>query len=129
MPVSYTPWLVALSVVLAIQGSYVGLSFAVQTPSARGARQRVLLAGAAISLALGVWTMHFVGMLAERGPFRVDFLVLPALLSFLVCVIVVGAAVLAVSIGPPTLSRIGAAAVFMGLGIVAMHYVGMETQI
>lgn len=127
MPVSYTPWLVALSVVLAIQGSYVGLSFAVQTPSARGARQRVLLAGAAISLALGVWTMHFVGMLAERVPFRVDYLVLPTLLSFLVCVIVVGAAVLAVSIGPPTLSRIGAAAVFMGLGIVAMHYVGMET--
>ena len=48
MPLSYTPWLVALSVVLAIQGSYVGLSFAVQTPSARGARQRVLLAGAII---------------------------------------------------------------------------------
>ena len=41
--------------------------------------------------------------------------------------IVVGAAVLADSIGPATLPRIGAAAVFMGLGIVAMHYIGMET--
>jgi diguanylate cyclase len=127
VPVSYSPWLVALSIALAIQGSYVGLSFAVQVADAKGARQRALLAGAAISLALGVWTMHFVGMLAERVPFRVDYLVLPTLLSFLVCVIVVGAAVLAVSIGPPTLPRIGAAAVFMGIGIVAMHYIGMET--
>jgi len=127
MPVSYSPWLVALSVALAIQGSYVGLSFAVQVAGADGARQRALLAGAAISLALGVWTMHFVGMLAERVPFRVDYLVLPTLLSFLVCVIVVGAAVLAVSFGPTTLPRIGAAAVFMGIGIVAMHYIGMET--
>ena len=127
MPVSFSPWLVALSVALAIQGSYVGLSFAIQVADAEGARQRALLAGAAITLGLGVWTMHFVGMLAERVPFPVDYLVLPTLLSFLVCVIVVGAAVLAVSTGHATLPRIAAAAVFMGLGIVAMHYVGMET--
>jgi len=127
VPVSYSPWLVALSIALAIQGSYVGLSFAVEVGRAKGARQRALLAGAAICLALGVWTMHFVGMLAERVPFPVDYLVLPTLLSFLVCVIVVGAAVLAVSAGPPSPLRIGAAAVFMGLGIVAMHYIGMET--
>ena len=127
MPVSYSPWLVALSVALAIQGSHVGLSFAVQVAGAEGGRQRTLLAGAALCLGLGVWTMHFVGMLAERVPFPVDYLVLPTLLSFLVCVIVVGAAVLAVSVGPPTLPRIGAAAAFMGLGIVTMHYVGMET--
>jgi NO-binding membrane sensor protein with MHYT domain len=87
----------------------------------------VLLAGAAICLALGVWTMHFVGMLAERVPFPIDYLVVPTLLSFLVCVIVVGAAVLAASAGPPNVPRIGASAVLMGLGIVAMHYVGMQT--
>jgi diguanylate cyclase len=127
MSVSFSPWLVALSVALAIQGSYVGLSFAVQVAGAEGARQRALLAGAAITLGLGVWTMHFVGMLAERVPFPVDYLVLPTLLSFLVCVIVVGAAVLAVSAGHATFPRVAAAAVFMGLGIVAMHYVGMET--
>jgi NO-binding membrane sensor protein with MHYT domain len=127
MPVSFSPWLVLLSVALAIQGSYVGLSFAIQVAGAEGARQRALLAGAAITLGLGVWTMHFVGMLAERVPFPVDYLVLPTLLSFLVCVIVVGAAVLAVSAGHAALPHIAAAAVFMGLGIVAMHYVGMET--
>jgi NO-binding membrane sensor protein with MHYT domain len=66
-------------------------------------------------------------MLAERVPFPVDYLVLPTLLSFLVCVIVIGAALLAASAGPATLPRMAAAAVFMGLGVGAMHYIGMET--
>jgi NO-binding membrane sensor protein with MHYT domain len=69
--------------------------------------------------------MHFVGMLAARLPFPVDYLVFPTLLSFLVCVIVVGAAVFAVSAGPLTAARLAAAAIFMGAGIVSMHYIGM----
>ena len=79
---------------MAIQGAYVGLSLAVQVGGAVGMRRRLLLAGAAISLAVAIWAMHFVGMLAARLPFPVDYLVFPTLLSFLVCVIVVGAAVL-----------------------------------
>ena len=93
MPVTHEPWLVALSVLVAIQGAYVGLSLAVQVGGAAGLRRRLLLAGAAISLGVAVWAMHFVGMLAAHLPFPVDYLVLPTLLSFLVCVIVVGAAV------------------------------------
>ena len=69
--------------------------------------------------------MHFVAMLAARLSFPVDYLVFPTLLSFLVCVLVVGAAVFAVSAGPPTTARLVASAVFMGLGIVSMHYIGM----
>ena len=125
MRVMHEPWLVALSVVVAIQGAYVGLSLAVQVAEAAGVRRRLLLAAAALSLAVAIWAMHFVGMLAVRLPFPVDYLVLPTLLSFLVCVIVVGAAVFAVSAGPLTPPRLGASAVFMGLGIVSMHYIGM----
>ena len=102
MPVTHEPWLVALSLIVAIQGAYVGLSLAVQVGESAGLRRRLLLAGAALSLAVAIWSMHFVGMLAARLPFPVDYLVLPTLLSFLVCVIVVGAAVFAVSAGPPT---------------------------
>jgi NO-binding membrane sensor protein with MHYT domain len=69
--------------------------------------------------------MHFVGMLAARLPFPVDYLVFPTLLSFLVCVLVVGSAVFAASAGPLTTVRLAAAATFMGSGIVSMHYVGM----
>src|ERR1700729_1185580 len=125
MPVTYETWLVLLSIVMAIQGAYVGLSLAVQIGQAAGMRRRLLLAGAAFSLAVAIWTMHFVGMLAARMPFPVDYLVFPTLLSFLICVIVVGAAVFAAYAGPLTPVRLPAAAVFMGFGIVSMHYTGM----
>jgi NO-binding membrane sensor protein with MHYT domain len=126
MPVTYETWLVLLSIVMAIQGAYVGLSLAVQIGEAAGVRRRLLLAGATVSLAVAIWTMHFVGMLAVRLPFQVDYLVLPTLLSFLVCAIVVGAAVYATSSGPLTLLRLTLSACLMGGGIFAMHYIGMS---
>ncbi len=125
MPVTHEPWLVALSLIVAIQGAYVGLSLAVQIAGAAGLRRRLLLAGAAISVAVAIWSMHFVGMLAARLPFPVDYLVFPTLLSFLVCVIVIGAAVFAASAGPPTAARLVLSAVVMGSGIATMHYIGM----
>ena len=69
MPVTHEPWLVALSIVVAIQGAYVGLSLAVQVAEAAGVRRRLLLAGSALSLGVAIWSMHFVGMLAVRLPF------------------------------------------------------------
>jgi NO-binding membrane sensor protein with MHYT domain len=125
MGVAHEPWLVVLSLVVAIQGAYVGLSLAVQVGEAMGLRRRMLLAGAALSLAVAIWSMHFVAMLAARLPFPVDYLVFPTLLSFLVCVIVVGAAVFAVSAGPLTATRLALSAAFMGGGIASMHYIGM----
>jgi NO-binding membrane sensor protein with MHYT domain len=126
MPVTHEPWLVALSLIVAIQGAYVGLSLAVQVAGAVGLRRRLLLAGAAISLAVAIWSMHFVGMLAARLPLPVDYLVFPTLLSFLVCVIVVGTAVFAASAGPLTPVRLAGAACVMGAGIATMHYIGMS---
>ena len=126
MGVSHEPWLVILSLVVAIQGAYVGLSMAVQVGQAVGLRRRLLLAGAAISLAVAIWAMHFVGMLAARLPFPVDYLVFPTLLSFLVCVLVVGVAVFAASSGRLGKARLTASAVFMGSGIATMHYIGMS---
>src|SRR5271155_6024210 len=126
MPVTYETWLVLLSIVMEIQGAYDGLSLAVQVAAATGMRRRLLLAGAAFSLAVAIWTMHFIGMLAARPPFQVDYLVFPTLLSFLVCVIVVGAAVYATSSGPLTMLRLTLSACLMGGGIFTMHYIGMS---
>ena len=125
MPVTHEPWLVALSLVVAIQGAFVGLSLAVKIGAAVGVRRRLLLAGAAISLAVAIWAMHFVGMLAARLPTPIDYLVFPTLLSFLVCVLVVGAAVFAATAALLTPLRLALAAAFMGSGIASMHYIGM----
>ena len=126
MSVPHELWLVALSIAIAVQGSFVGLSLAGELDRAEGFRRRLALAGAALTLATGVWSMHFVGMLAANFPSAIDYLVLPTLVSFLICVIVVGIGVYAAHAPGPPVLRIGAGAVAMGLGISLMHYVGMS---
>jgi len=125
MPLIYEPSLVLLSIVLAVQGSYVALRIALQVNGSQGQKRRLLLTGAAFSLAVAIWGMHFVGMLAARLPVSVNYLVLPTLLSFLICVLVVGVALEAVSLGQHTYFTLIAAPVAMGGGIVTMHYIGM----
>ena len=126
MTIPHEPWLVALSIAIAIQGSFVGLSLARGLDSAEGFRRRLALAGSAITLATGVWSMHFVAMLAANFPSAVDYLVLPTLISFLICVIVVGIGAYAAHASGPPAFRIGTGALAMGLGISLMHYVGMS---
>ncbi|WOJ91468.1 MHYT domain-containing protein [Methylocapsa polymorpha] len=125
MPLIYDPSLVLLSLAVAIQGSYVSLRIALQIGGSHGLKRRLLLTGAAFSLAVAIWGMHFVGMLAARFPVAVNYLVLPTLLSFLVCVLVVGIALEAVSLGQRTHFTLIAAPIIMGGGIVTMHYIGM----
>ena len=122
----HDPYLVALSVAIAILGGYTGFSLAARVRNAPGASRRVLLAGAAAFLAVGIWTMHFVGMLAAPIPPDAVYLVLPTMVSFLICALVVGISLFLVSIGEPTLTRIAFSAVLLGLGVVSMHYVGIH---
>jgi NO-binding membrane sensor protein with MHYT domain len=122
----HDPYLVALSVAIAILGGYTGFSLAARVRSAPGAGRRVLLAGAAAFLAVGIWTMHFVGMLAAPIPADTVYLVLPTMISFLICALVVGISLFFVSIGEPTLMRVASSAVLLGLGVVSMHYVGIH---
>lgn len=126
MMVPHEPWLVALSIAIAMQGSFVGLSLARGLDAAEGVRRRLLLAGASLTLATSVWSMHFVAMLAADFPSAIDYLVLPTLVSFLICVIVVGIGVYAAHADGPASLRIGAGSAAMGLGISLMHYVGMS---
>ncbi len=69
--------------------------------------------------------MHFIGMLALRFPVVVHFLVLPTLMSFLICILAVGFAIFVISKVPLTLARLGLASALMGTGIGSMNYVGM----
>jgi len=122
----HDPYLVALSVVIAILGGYTGFGLTARIRGAPDASHRVLLAGAAFFLAIGIWTMHFVGMLAAPLPAGTVYLVLPTIISFLICALVVGISLFFVSTGEPTLPRVVSSAVLLGLGIVSMHYVGMH---
>jgi NO-binding membrane sensor protein with MHYT domain len=122
----HDPYLVALSVVIAILGGYTGFSLAARIRGTPDASHRLLLTGAASFLAIGIWTMHFVGMLAAPLPVGTVYLVLPTIVSFLICALVVGVSLFFVSVGEPSLARVVSSAVLLGVGIVSMHYVGMH---
>ncbi len=122
----HDPYLVALSVVIAILGGYTGFGLAARIRATPGVSRRVLLAGAAAFLAVGIWTMHFIGMLAAPIPADTVYLILPTIISFLICVLVVGISLFFVSIGEPSLRRVASSAVLLGVGIASMHYVGIH---
>jgi NO-binding membrane sensor protein with MHYT domain len=122
----HDPYLVALSVVIAILGGYTGFGLAARIRGTPGVSRRLLLAGAAAFLAVGIWTMHFIGMLAAPIPADTAYLVLPTIVSFLICALVVGVSLFFVSIGEPSLRRVVSSAVLLGVGIASMHYVGIH---
>jgi NO-binding membrane sensor protein with MHYT domain len=122
----HDPYLVALSVVIAILGGYTGFGLAARIRGTPGVSRRVLLSGAAGFLAIGIWTMHFVGVLAAPIPADTVYLVLPTTVSFLICALVVGVSLFFLSIGEPSLRRVISSAVLLGAGIVSMHYVGIH---
>jgi NO-binding membrane sensor protein with MHYT domain len=122
----HDPYLVALSVVIAILGGYTGFGLAARIRGTPEASRRLLLASAAGFLAVGIWTMHFIGMLAAPIPADTVYLVLPTIISFLICALVVGVSLFFVSIGDATLPRVASAALLLGAGIASMHYVGIH---
>lgn len=136
LPVTYDPAIMALSVVIAIQGGYVSLTLARRlaevTASARpqmldiAGRRKVLLAASALALGVGIWAMHFIGMLAVKLPIVVTYDILWTLVSALVCILVVGLGVFVASFGPLTPLRLGTAGLLMGAGTTIMHYIGMS---
>lgn len=126
MIAGYDPYLVALSVAVAILGGYTGFGLAARVRDWPGANRRLLLSGAAVFLAVGIWTMHFVGMMASPVSDGASYVVLPTIVSFLICALVVGVSLVFVSIGEPSELRIVASALLLGTGIVSMHYVGMR---
>jgi diguanylate cyclase len=122
----HDPYLVALSVVIAILGGYTGFGLAARIRGTPGVSRRVLLAGAAGFLAVGIWTMHFIGMLAAPIPADTVYLVLPTIISFLICALVVGVSLFFVSVGESSQRRVISSAVLLGAGIASMHYVGIH---
>ena len=125
MVATYDPLLILLSVVIAILGAYAGLRLARGLLREGGTLRKALLSAAAVTIGGGIWSMHFVGMLALELPVTINYDVLLTLISALVSILVTGLGLSIASYGEASLRRLAAAGVFMGLGISSMHYIGM----
>lgn len=121
----YNPILVVLSFVVAILAAYTALNMAARVAGSEGVAARVWLAGGGIAMGIGVWAMHFIGMLAMDLSMSMSY---NASLTVLSMVIAVGSSLFAlwlVSCDRLRLRRLLPGALVMGSGIVAMHYTGM----
>lgn len=125
MAVTYDPTLIALSLLIAVFGAHTGLYLAARMGGAGGVARKALLAGAAIAIGVGIWSMHFVGMLALSLPVTITYDVLLTLISALLSILVTGVGLAIAGTGRPGWPRLALGAAFMGGGIAIMHYVGM----
>jgi len=123
---SFEPRLVALSVVIAICASYSALDLTGRVAAARGRAFVLWLIGGAGVLGLGIWSTHYIAMLAFRLPVPVRYDWPTAMLSLRVAILAAAVALYIVSHKIVRLGRAAAGSIVMGAGIVAMHYTGME---
>lgn len=126
MVVTYDPLMVLASVVVAIMASFTGLRLASGLGNATGTARRMQIAKAAFALGGGVWSMHFIGMLAIRLPVPIGYDALYTLSSALIAVLITGFGLSMMHVGERTLISTLSAGTLTGLGIVSMHYVGMQ---
>ncbi|PXW53477.1 MHYT domain-containing protein [Methylobacterium sp. B4] len=124
----YDPALVALSLAIAILASYTALDLGARVRTAPGRFRPAWLLGAAVAMGGGIWSMHFVGMLAfEMGmPAAYDLGI--TLLSLLIAVGVTGAALAWVGRRRAGRRDVLIAGPIMGIGVAAMHYTGMAAM-
>src|SRR6202049_4061940 len=125
---SYTSALVALSVLIAMFASYAALDLAGRVTAARGWTRAVWLLGGAGAMGTGIWSMHYIGMLAFILPIPVAYHWPTVLLSLFAAIL---ASVIALYVG--SRQKMGAfsalaGSVLMGGGIAGMHYIGMAAM-
>ena len=125
---SYEWMLVALSVVIAIMAAFAALDLARRITFARGRARVLWLAGGATAMGFGIWSMHYMGMLAFHLPVPVQYDWPTVLLSLLAAIAASGVALVVVSRPRMGLRQALPGSVLMGGGIAAMHYIGMAAM-
>jgi NO-binding membrane sensor protein with MHYT domain/two-component sensor histidine kinase len=128
MTSSYNYSLVALSVFIGMSSAYAALDLAGRVTSARDWARPAWLAGGAVVMGIGIWSMHFIGMKAFSLPVPVAYDLPTVLLSLLLGIFAASVSLYAVSRQKVEVKVIVCASVMMGVGIVSVHYVGMDAM-
>jgi len=129
LPVSYDLPLIALSWIVSAIGAFTALSAIsrARLPNGRVDRFNVIMAGVALG-GIGIWSMHFIGMLAWKVDLGVGYRLLETMVSLVAAVVVSALALGYVAAGPATLRRLLVAGPLAGVGVTVMHYLGMYSM-
>jgi NO-binding membrane sensor protein with MHYT domain len=124
--VTYNPYLLAISFAVSLLGSFVGLLACRRIAGADGRISWYNAGSAAIAIGgVGVWAMHFIGMLALKIDLALGYAAVETLVSILAAVVATALALAFVAKAPNSLMRLITAGIAMGLGVCVMHYLGM----
>ncbi|MEM7302002.1 MAG: MHYT domain-containing protein [Pseudomonadota bacterium] len=126
LEVTHDIWLVAASLAVAMMAGFTGLSLTRGASELSVEKRKLTIVLAAIALGGGIWSMHFVAMLGLQLPIAFYYDPLITLISALIAVIVVGIALLLLHFWPRSNVTITIAGTLVGIGILAMHYIGMS---
>ena len=124
----YNVMLVALSIAIAMSAAYTALDIAARVTVAKGRAQAIWLCCGAVAMGVGIWAMHFIGMLAFRLPFTVEYDFKTVAVSVLPPIVASGLALFLVSRETLGWPRLTVGSLCMGSGIVSMHYTGMAAM-
>ena len=122
---SYSPALVSISLFVAILASFTALDLTGRIATAQGRAKHFWMAGGALAMGVGIWSMHFIGMLAFTLPVELGYDVAITALSLLIAILSSGFALWLVSQPQLRAWQLAFGALVMGTGISAMHYTGM----
>jgi NO-binding membrane sensor protein with MHYT domain len=122
---SHNTWLVVASLAVALMAGFTGLYLTHGASRLDSQQRKFVVALAAVILGGGIWSMHFVAMLGLQLPILFYYDALITLMSALVAILMVGLALLLLHFRPRSVQTMIGSGVIVGLGIVAMHYVGM----
>ena len=128
LPTGYDTLLVCLSIVIAALASYTAIDIAGRVSATQGRSQLIWLLCGAVTMGVGIWSMHFIGMLAFRMPVYVHYSFAKVLISVLPAVISSGLALYVVSRTKLSWISLTISSLLMGCGIAAMHYAGMSAM-
>src|SRR5579863_8064771 len=124
----YNAWLVALSIAVAVLVSYTALKLAARVALADRSVSSLWLFGGATAMGTGIWSMHFVGMLAFSLPIPLGYALLDTGVSLAIAVLVSYFALTVVTRARLGWRRLLAGGALMGGGIAGMHYTGMAAM-
>lgn len=124
----YDYQLVALSLFVAVVASYTALELAGRVSQKDGRGWWAWLVGGALAMGTGIWSMHFIAMLAFHLPLRLAYDASTTALSMAIAIVVSGLALFVVRRPFLTGQSMTAGATLMGVGISAMHYTGMHAM-
>ncbi|MCG8291408.1 putative bifunctional diguanylate cyclase/phosphodiesterase [Pseudomonas entomophila] len=122
---SYSSSLVLISLCVAILASYTALDLTGRIATAKGRAVHLWMLGGAFAMGIGIWSMHFIGMLAFSLPINLGYDTTLTALSLLIAVASSGFALWLVSQPKLPWQQLGFGALIMGSGIACMHYTGM----